>query len=72
MTGKRPYADFRSSLHVFVAKMTHGELPKRPTEPEVVANGLDDTLWDLLMDCWKADPQERPTIDQLIARLESM
>ncbi|EIN03830.1 kinase-like protein [Punctularia strigosozonata HHB-11173 SS5] len=69
MTGQHPYSNYNAFHLAFLAKMMRGELPPQPTEPEVVANGLDDSLWSLLLDCWQTDPTKRPTIDEVIARL---
>ena len=49
--------------------MQQGERPPRPTDPEVIARGLDDKLWNLITRCWHQDPMRRPTINQVLAEL---
>lgn len=31
-----------------------------------------DALYELMLDCWRADPEERPSFEQLITRMEQM
>ena len=30
------------------------------------------TRYELMLDCWKADPEERPSFEQLLTRMEEM
>ncbi|EIN03831.1 kinase-like protein [Punctularia strigosozonata HHB-11173 SS5] len=69
MTGQQPYSNYTKPQRAFIAKVKEDELPQRPTDPEVVANGLDDALWNLLWDCWQRDSAKRPTIDEVVTRL---
>lgn len=45
-----------------------GIRPRRPT-PQV-APQLTDALWSLIQDCWKQDPLVRPTMSEVVQRLE--
>ncbi|XP_022794141.1 macrophage colony-stimulating factor 1 receptor-like isoform X1 [Stylophora pistillata] len=31
-----------------------------------------DALYELMLDCWRADPEERPSFEQLVTRMEQM
>eukprot|EP01137_Pigoraptor_chileana_P037741 Opistho-2@35313 len=37
-----------------------------------IMQGCPDTLYAVMMDCWKADPEDRPTFDSLQYRLEDL
>ncbi|EIN03829.1 kinase-like protein [Punctularia strigosozonata HHB-11173 SS5] len=68
LSGVVPY-DYYSDTRVVVAKF-HGELPRRPEGEEVMRRGLGDGFWQFLLDCWEEEPTKRPTIDQVIVRLD--
>jgi hypothetical protein len=50
---------------------TPQDRPPQPTEPEVVKRGMSDELYDLALDCWKQEPVQRVTIEDIVARLEN-
>ena len=33
--------------------------------------GLTEGIWELMEDCWKHDPADRPVVGEIIARLHS-
>ncbi|KAL5528090.1 hypothetical protein ACEPAF_7226 [Sanghuangporus sanghuang] len=68
MTGQAPFSHIRRTPEVLI-KMQQGERPRRPEGPEIVERGLDDKLWDLLTRCWAADPEQRPSIQEVINEL---
>lgn len=68
MTGKQPFHYVKRPTEVLV-KVRAGERPQRPTEPEAVERGLDDKLWNLLQRCWAQKPENRPTIEDVLAEL---
>ena len=45
------------------------ELPERPNEPRVIQRRLDDIIWTLMEDCWRAKAADRPKIDEVIERM---
>ncbi len=70
MTGNPPFENMsHTSIHVALSK---GQHPKRPSEPYVIHNGLDDGLWELLTQCWAHEPLETPDITEIIEELDTM
>jgi len=69
ITNQQPYSYIKHTAEVII-KASSGARPIRPTKPHIIARGLDDNLWDLMNLCWTKDPTARPTIDQVLARLQ--
>ncbi|KAG6807745.1 hypothetical protein H0H92_006493 [Tricholoma furcatifolium] len=69
-TGKPPFANFRKE--VIESKIMYGFRPERPSEsnPSWNAWGLTEKIWALIVMCWDANPDQRPTIDVVIQRVE--
>ncbi|KDQ21319.1 hypothetical protein BOTBODRAFT_618159, partial [Botryobasidium botryosum FD-172 SS1] len=67
-TGKVPFV-YLAYDAIVIVKVLNNEPPRRPDEQEVVARGFDDTLWQLMTDCWHVTPSERPSAAHLLARL---
>ncbi|KDQ07369.1 hypothetical protein BOTBODRAFT_649417 [Botryobasidium botryosum FD-172 SS1] len=67
-TGKVPFSYLAHDATVII-KISNNEFPRRPDDEAVVASGLDDSMWQLMTDCWHATPSERPTATNLVARL---
>ncbi|TDL21795.1 kinase-like protein [Rickenella mellea] len=63
MTGKPPFSEIRIDGAVMMA-IAKGQIPQRPLE-NAIERGLDDTLWDLMQQCWNFDPALRPRIAQV-------
>jgi len=53
-------------MFTVIAKVASGEAPNRP---ETIA---DDKIWDLMKDCWMLRPTDRPSIQDVIRRLEDL
>ena len=68
MTHKQPYAEVSLTVQA-VTLVSNGIKPQKPTDPEIVKRGLNDKLWDLLCRCWNPDPEERPTIQEVLGEL---
>ena len=68
MTGEQPFAEVRRTTEVLI-KLQRGERPKRPVGAEFKARGLDDKLWNILLLCWSNNPDDRPTMAQIIQGL---
>ncbi|TDL26203.1 kinase-like protein [Rickenella mellea] len=67
ITGNRPFNEQKSAEALRL--IGDGVRPERPTGPVVVARGLDDKMWKLLEECWAQKPEDRPTIQEVLARL---
>ena len=68
MTGEHPFSHIKRTPEVLI-RMQQGDRPRRPTDPEIAARGLDDNLWRLLEQCWQEDPAVRPKIEEVLSRL---
>ena len=68
MTNSIPFADKRATAIVLMLVLK-GEHPARPRDAEVVERGLDDSLWGLLESCWAFNPDDRPSMDEVLAEL---
>jgi hypothetical protein len=65
-TEKVPFPDQNDGLAML--SNLRGSLPPRPTEP-AAQRFLDDQMWDLMLQCWKRIPAERPKITRVLAYL---
>ncbi|KAJ7573450.1 kinase-like domain-containing protein, partial [Mycena floridula] len=63
-TGKPPFCE-QKKVHemAIMLKVLRGERPMRPASPE-----LNDTIWNCMTDCWKHNPEERPTASEIVQR----
>ncbi|OCH92664.1 kinase-like protein [Obba rivulosa] len=61
-TGKVPFPD--RPQHMVVLSVSRGERPDRPLVP--TASWLSDDIWVIMQQCWQADRQQRPGIDEVI------
>ncbi|KAJ7762577.1 kinase-like domain-containing protein [Mycena metata] len=61
LTGSLPFYDLPTDVAVMYQVM-HGQRPKRTSV-------IEDSVWNLMTECWTADPQERPSIEQIVFRL---
>ncbi|KDQ07884.1 hypothetical protein BOTBODRAFT_590924 [Botryobasidium botryosum FD-172 SS1] len=60
---------YLSQDHGVIRRVEVGEFPDRPCDDTTVARGLDDTMWNLMTDCWNVTPSQRPSATDLISRL---
>ncbi|KDQ10689.1 hypothetical protein BOTBODRAFT_136526 [Botryobasidium botryosum FD-172 SS1] len=68
-TGEFPF--FYLSDQTVLFSLARGTLQlQRPTGPEAVARGLNDGMWQLIMDCCHEEPARRLTVQELIAQLK--
>ncbi|KAG5333666.1 hypothetical protein C0989_005065 [Termitomyces sp. Mn162] len=68
-TDKWPF--FEVSEIAASIKIMRGNLPTRPPAKDLSwsERGLTEQIWDLLVDCWRKKPSERPDITTVISRL---
>ncbi|KDQ19324.1 hypothetical protein BOTBODRAFT_102613, partial [Botryobasidium botryosum FD-172 SS1] len=67
-TAEVPFFYIKHDVMVSV-KILNNEFPRRPDDEEVVASGFDDSMWQLMTDCWHATPSGRPSATDLVTRL---
>ncbi|KAF8181898.1 kinase-like domain-containing protein, partial [Mycena galopus ATCC 62051] len=66
LTGKLPFFEIHNDA--LVASQVLAGL--RPSRLEACfETSMLENLWDLLQDCWKENPGERPTADQIVQKL---
>ncbi|KAJ7139294.1 kinase-like domain-containing protein [Mycena epipterygia] len=63
-TAKSPFFDVANEMAVAI-NVINGH---RPSRPETLSQ---DTLWVLIEDCWKQEPDKRPTATEITQRLVS-
>jgi serine/threonine protein kinase len=64
LTRKDPYHEL--PMFTVIAKVANGVTPSRP---ETITN---DKIWELMKSCWTPRPTERPSIQEIIARLDNL
>ena len=64
LTRKDPYYEY--AMFTVIAKVAGGGTPNRP---ETITN---DKIWNLMKDCWMLKPTERPSIQDIIKRLDDL
>ncbi|KAJ7839002.1 hypothetical protein B0H14DRAFT_3869860 [Mycena olivaceomarginata] len=60
-TGDLPFFDLTKDGAV-ILKVMQGQRPSRSLS-------VPDNVWDLMEECWKADPEARPSAKQIVSRL---
>lgn len=62
---ERPYAHIKDNFQV-MWRIAAGELPKEPKFSENPSDKrLENFMWSLCMDCWRKDPEARPSMSEL-------
>ncbi|KAJ7139286.1 kinase-like domain-containing protein [Mycena epipterygia] len=64
LTGKAPFFDLANEMAVAI-NVING---KRPSKPETFSR---ENIWVLIQDCWKQEPDQRPTMTEVFQRLTS-
>ncbi|KAI5119139.1 hypothetical protein M0805_005218 [Coniferiporia weirii] len=64
---QKPYAHLKADRQVMFA-IIRGELPSRPELTSTQSLALE-TFWTICTDCWKAEPSQRITLDEIVSRL---
>ncbi|KDQ53654.1 hypothetical protein JAAARDRAFT_698226 [Jaapia argillacea MUCL 33604] len=68
-TGLAPFAHLPNDLvHAYVTK--EDRRPERPSDLDVVVHGLDDSMWDIVLECWCRESSARPRAVDLVRRLD--
>lgn len=58
-------------MNVYMALMS-GDRPSRPFSGLLVQRGLTDDVWQLMNECWKENPSERPSVLDVSKALEGI
>ena len=67
-TGNVPYD--KEGNHKVLGTIRNGIRPSLPQDARDV--GLTTEMWNLIQRCWHSEPGNRPTIDQVVDRLETL
>lgn len=70
-TLQRPFAEFDNEMSASRAA-ERGQRPRRPEDMGDLPCEAADALWALLVKMWAHDPEERPGLDVVETRLESV
>ncbi|QRV82259.1 Serine/threonine-protein kinase [Ceratobasidium sp. AG-Ba] len=62
----------KSSGPKIIRYIHRGEKPLRSNHPKIEQYSCRDDLWNLFEECWNADPNHRPSADQIAGYLKSM
>lgn len=70
LTGQAPFHNLVDPEAVLI-QLIGGILPARPSA-EVTDRGLSEELWVLMQQCWDRKPEQRPTMNMVIRRMETL
>jgi Protein kinase domain len=68
-TGEPPF-DGQESGTKIALRILEGERPRFPQNPEAV--GFTPQIKAIIQDCWRVDPAERLTVEEVVANLEAL
>ncbi|KXN91804.1 hypothetical protein AN958_11954 [Leucoagaricus sp. SymC.cos] len=73
LTGRIPFHEIKGEGAMLIARLftASHEKPSRPS-PEETSEELTDEMWNLMEDCWNFEPNERPSLDEVLRRLERL
>lgn len=66
-TGKIPFKGQRKEA--VALRISRGGRPEMPANAQAV--GLTDEMWKLFEGCWQQDPETRPTMEEVVKRLQT-
>jgi len=72
LTGDKPFKEKKNTWEL-ASLLNQGRLiPVRSQDPQVGHRGLTDDVWELLLDMWSTQPEERPKMSEVVERLEEL
>ncbi|KNZ75259.1 Serine/threonine-protein kinase A-Raf [Termitomyces sp. J132] len=71
-TGRLPFYEVTRESTVLI-KVLRGDIPTHPQQddPAWLEHGLNERIWDLMENCWKFQPSERPKMATIITRINA-
>jgi len=66
LSGQVPFQGDRD--FIAIRRVLEGECPERPQGAEGV--WFTDDLWGILEQCWSSEPDDRPTVEDVLGNLE--
>jgi len=67
-SGKVPFEDV--PIYGLIPLLQRGERPSLPADNLSRRRGLSAEMEDVIRDCWNQDPANRPSIDEVVERLQ--
>lgn len=58
-------------MDFYTAVLVHKQHPQRPDEP-AFSMGLSNDVWEIMVDCWKFNPDNCPDMAKVVRRLEGI
>jgi serine/threonine protein kinase len=66
-TDEVPFSSFGAlSQYRVIANVVHGVRPSRSSNKQL---RISDNMWEIIQDCWVADPTVRPTAVEILQRI---
>ena len=53
-------------------KVQMGKRPPRPLDDSSRLRGLSNEMWTLIETCWAQEPDNRPSVEEVVCRLEAL
>jgi serine/threonine protein kinase len=72
LSGHSPFNNIPSEVDVIFAIYNREHPSRPPIFDPATSRGLDDRMWALMMECWNANPDNRPTANALCYSLPTM
>ncbi|KAG6907570.1 hypothetical protein DXG01_008407 [Tephrocybe rancida] len=71
-TGNPPFFEINSETRVTLM-ILRGDIPTRPSldDEPWTAQGLTEKIWEVLKNCWRTQPSERPDISAVKSRIDN-
>ncbi|KAF9781221.1 kinase-like domain-containing protein [Thelephora terrestris] len=70
LTGLQPFHERKWPLVEIFYHVMKGERPAKPSDAEQV--GFGGGTWELVEECWKEEPTERPTAERVLTHLSTI
>jgi serine/threonine protein kinase len=67
-SGRVPLHEITNYYSTMTA-VVHGIRPSRPAPDICARHGLDSKTWDIMQECWKAQPAKRPSASNVVSWL---